>query len=148
MSQRKARETEDALSAWIADRDRLGDYQEYQNGMQVNRRALIDEGVLKRSQLSVNGNPRLKDLLVEAERRWYGQKEETLESHKQALEASERRYERNASLVSKLQDKLVQVQAELRALQSENERLKKELGIERASKADIVTRYAAITSWD
>lgn len=64
--------------AWIAERDRLNDHAEYRNGYQVSRKNLIDEGVLNRSQLSVNGNPVLRELLAVAEKRWYGEQVETL----------------------------------------------------------------------
>ncbi len=88
MSRQKAEETIASLKAWIAERERLSDYAKYRNGHQVNRASLITAGILKRSQLSVNGNPRLKELLTDAEKRWYGEVE-IIEAYKETYEANE-----------------------------------------------------------
>lgn len=65
------------MKAWIAERERLNDYAEYRNGHQMNRASLIAADVLKRSQLSINGNPRLRKILIDAEKHWYGEAENT-----------------------------------------------------------------------
>ena len=81
--------------SWIAERNELNDFGEYRNGDKVNRANIIDEGVLKRFQLSVNGNVKLRELLVEAEGCWYG---DPITYHKDARERAGRRSNQNSPL--------------------------------------------------
>ncbi|RRC45728.1 hypothetical protein [Escherichia coli] len=141
--------------AWIAERDRLNDHAEYRNGYQVSRKNLIDEGVLNRSQLSVNGNPVLRELLAVAEKRWYGEQVETLESHREARKASEASSKLKSAEVSRLQRGLAQAQAELAqikaemaTLKAENERLRSELGIQKVREEAVVATYGGLDAWD
>ncbi|HBC3401584.1 TPA: hypothetical protein KDX79_003442 [Vibrio parahaemolyticus] len=155
MSQLKAQETINRLISWIAERDELNDFGEYRNGDKVNRANLIDEGVLKRSQLSVNGNPKLRELLVEAERRWYGESNESIASHNDARERAERRSNQNSAEVSRLRKELAEVKAELSplkselaSLRSENQELRQELGIQKSREAAVVRNYGELSGWD
>lgn len=156
MSQIKAEETVRKLKSWIAERDRLNDFGEYGNGQKVNRADLIDEHVLKRSQLSANGNPVLRQLLSEAEDRWYGTAPvESIESHKDARESSEALSRHVSGDVNRLQKGLAEAQAELfplkaeiASLKAENEDLRNDLGILKVREAALTESYRGLPGWD
>lgn len=154
MSRQKAEETITNLKAWIAERERLNDYAEYRNGHQVNRASLIAAGVLKRSQLSINGNPRLRKILNDAEKRWYGEAENT-EVRTMAWDAQVESSERYVEEVIKLQKELAKTQAELAplraevtSLRSENIRLRGELGVHTSREFAVVESYGGLKGWD
>lgn len=154
MSRKKAEETVAGLTAWISERDRLNDYEEYRNGHQVNRASLIAEGVLKRSQLSINGNPRLRKLLADAESRWYrdlGQKD----YHKESHEAEEEFYRRHLEELRRLQDAFARTQAELAplkaevvSLRAENTQLRSDLGVHTFRDLSVIENYRGLPGWD
>jgi chromosome segregation ATPase len=155
MSQKKGQETISRLKDWIAERDLLNDYADYRNGFQVSRANLIEEKVLNRSQLSVNGNAQLRGILGAAEKRWYGERAETLESHKDAREASEAKSKRISADVSRLQKALAEAQAEIAPLKAEiatlnsaNNALRSELGIQKIREATLLNSYGGLTGWD
>jgi len=154
MSRQKAEETIDRLKAWIAERERLNDYAKYRNGYQVNRVNLIVAGVLKRSQLSANGNPRLRKLLIDAEKRWYGEAED-VEAYKETNVANEESFKRNVEELRRLQKAVAQSQTELALLRSEvsflrteNNRLRSELGVHTTREFEVVKNYGGLTGWD
>ena len=119
--------------AWIAERDRLNDHAEYRNGYQVSRKNLIDEGVLNRSQLSVNGNPVLRE----------ARKASEASSKLKSAEVS--RLQRG---LAQAQAELAQIKAEMATLKAENERLRSELGIQKVREEAIVATYGGLDAWD
>ncbi|WP_420600316.1 hypothetical protein [Neptuniibacter sp.] len=99
---------------WVAERDLYEDYMEYRNEVngeyKINRSTLVAE--LDFSRSVVNQNRTVKDLLAEAELRWYGVKEESSEAHKAARERSEKKTAKRTADVSKLEDELAKLKAE------------------------------------
>lgn len=148
MSRQRGAETVERLKAWIAKRDSVKDYEEYRSGHQVLRSALIAEGVVKRSQLSVNGNPVARELLAEAEARWFGKHEESAASHSAARERSEAKSKKSSGEVARLQRCLAVAKAELNELRKENEKLCAKLGILKSREDSILTAFGGLKTWD
>ena len=96
---------------WIAERDAIGDYAEYERDRKVNRTALCAELDFGRSVLTQN--PSVRAQLLEAERRWFGTRQpDTNGSHDAARERAEL--------------KSTRISRELRTALDENARLRAE----------------------
>ncbi|WP_261844257.1 DUF6262 family protein [Aliamphritea ceti] len=106
---------------WIAQRDKAGDFHEYNNGGKINRAALCAELDFSRSVTTQNLT--VRDFLDKAEKRWFGEKEKTdSKAHEAARERSEKRANQRASEVSKLEDEIAKLKAENATLRKQLER--------------------------
>jgi hypothetical protein len=117
-NQQKAQENVTKLEQWIKERDRLGDYVDYENTGKVNRKSLCAELDFARSV--TNQNPAVKALLSEAEARWYGvRQEDDKKALKAASERSARKSDMTAAENSRLLDEIGKLKAEVAMLKKQ-----------------------------
>lgn len=98
------------VQQWIAERDAVGDYVEYERAGKINRAALCAELDFGRSV--VTQNPIVRECLAEAEGRWFGNKEQDSKAHAAARERSEKRVAQTNADISKLQDEVAKLKAQ------------------------------------
>lgn len=110
----KAKENAEKLTAWIAERDAQQDFVEYERQGKINRQALCEE--LDFSRSVVTQNPAVKQLIADAEARWYDTQLLDSKAHDAARERSEKRVAQTNADVSLLQDELAKLKAENAAL--------------------------------
>ncbi|WP_415912786.1 hypothetical protein [Neptuniibacter sp. QD37_11] len=122
MANGKEQGQENALlvQQWITERDAIGDYVEYERNGKVNRAALCSELGFGRSV--VTQNPAVKQLLIEAETRWYGTEDQDTKAHDAARNRSEQRVAQTNRTINKLEDKLAEALAENSVLRERLER--------------------------
>ncbi|MDN3558201.1 DUF6262 family protein [Halomonas maura] len=118
--QAKGQENLQAVKQWIAERDALADYGEYERRGIVNRSALFEELNISRS--TYGSNPQIRALIEDADVRWYGNKEVDTKAHKAARERSEKKAAATNAEISKLMDQIVKLKAENAQLKRENEK--------------------------
>jgi hypothetical protein len=118
--QAKGQENLQAVQQWIAERDALGDYGEYERRSVVNRSALFSELNIARS--TYGSNAEIRKLIEDADARWYGAKEADTKAHKAARERSEKKAAVTNTEVNKLMDQIVKLKAENAQLKRENEK--------------------------
>lgn len=118
--QAKGQENLQAVQQWVAERDALGDYGEYERRGIVNRSALFAELNISRS--TYGSNAEIRKLIEDADEKWYGRKEVDAKAHKAARERSEKKAALTNAEVSKLMDQVVKLKAENAQLKRENEK--------------------------
>lgn len=116
----KAEANVKALEKWIADRDRANDFNEYERQGKINRGALCAELDIARSV--TNQNPLFKQLIAEAENRWYDRRTEDIKSLKALSERHEKRVALASSEINKLYDHIAKLKAENSMLKRQLER--------------------------
>lgn len=116
----KAEANVKAVEKWIADRDEANDFNEYERQGKINRGALCSELDIARSV--TNQNPAVKQLIAEAEKRWYDRPAEDIKSLKAASERYEKRVAVASSEISKLTDEIAKLKAENSELKRQLER--------------------------
>ena len=119
------------VRAWIAERDAMGDYREYERGGKVNRTALCAELDFARS-VTIQ-NPAVRANLLEAERRWYGTRQAGTDAHDAARDRAEH--------------KSIRLQRALNRALDENARLKSEISLlrEKLKKYGVIDEILAET---
>ena len=114
----KAEENVKALLEWIAQRDAVGDYADYENDGKINRKALCAELDFARSVVSQN--PAVKSLLQETENRWFGtEHDKDTDSLKAASERTTRKSDMTTAENARLLDELGKLKAENALLKSQ-----------------------------
>lgn len=108
----------DRVRQWIAERDGLQDFMEYERGGKVNRAALCTELDFGRSVVSQN--PAVRQALGAAEQRWYGPGLSA-----RASDAARERAERQSTRV---QRELGNAREQIAKLKAENVLLRERLG--------------------
>ena len=108
----------DRVRQWIAERDGLQDFMEYERGGKVNRAALCAELDFGRSVVSQN--PAVRRALSMAEERWYGSRISAL-----AGDAARERAERRSTRVQRA---LGNAREQIAGLKAENVLLRQRLG--------------------
>jgi len=116
----KGQENLDAVKQWVAERDAVGDYGEYERRGIVNRSVLFDELNISRS--TFGSNAQIRAIIEEADKRWFGTKEADTKAHKAARERSEKKVAATNAEVNKLMDQIVKLKAENAQLKRENEK--------------------------
>lgn len=109
-NQAKAELNVKKVEQWIADRDAAQDFNEYERGGKINRGAICAELDFARSV--VNQNPRVKELLAQAESRWYEPTAQDTKALQAASERAEKRVARTSGEIAALQDELAKTKAE------------------------------------
>ena len=119
------------VQAWIAERDAMGDYREYERGGKVHRTILCAELDFARSVTTQN--PAVRASLLEAERRWYGTPHGSTDAHDAARDRAEH--------------KSVRLQRALNRALDENARLKSEISLlrEKLKKYGVLDEILAET---
>ncbi|MBF0470669.1 MAG: hypothetical protein HQL48_04770 [Gammaproteobacteria bacterium] len=140
-NQEKAWQAELRVDAWIARRDELGDYWEYERDGKVSRAQLQDDCDIGPSVMKKGGNPRIQASVRAAEDRWYSTGSAEAESLKRAGEAAEIHSKRSAASASQFQDEIVRLKVEVRAKDLEIARLREQLGLRlaRGNRSDPIT---------
>lgn len=108
--QEQAIQYAERVRQWVAERDAMVDYMEYERGGKVNRAVLCAELDFGRSV--VTQNPAVRESLRSAEVRWYSQTELPGEAHEAARERAETRSVRSERRLSSSQDMVAKLQAE------------------------------------
>lgn len=147
-NQEKARQSEIRVDAWIARRDELGDYWEYERDGKISRAQLQDDCDIGPSVMKKGGNPRIQASVRAAEARWYSAVSADAESLKRAGEAAEVRSKRNAASASQFQDEIVRLKAEVRAKDLEIARLREQLGLRLAREGELQHQFGLVNEWD
>ena len=147
-NQEKARQAELRVDAWIARRDELGDYWEYERDGKISRAVLQEECEIGPSVMKKGGNPRVQGAVMGAEARWYTNVAADAESIKRAGEAAEARSKRSAANASQYQDEIVRLKVEVRAKDIEISRLREQLGMRLAREGELQHQFGLVTEWD
>ena len=98
------------VQAWIAERDAMQDFLDYERGGKVNRVELCAELDFGRSVVSQN--PAVRECLREAESRWYEPREMSRQAHEAARERAESRSNRTQRDLSYARDDVAKLKAE------------------------------------
>jgi hypothetical protein len=106
------------VKAWVAERNAIRDWHEYEYNGSINRTVLADELGIAKSVCTQN--KAVRTLIEEADAIWFRKSNEDKASH----EAARERAEKHSSLVSSSNNALTQRIAELEA---ENRKLQQEL---------------------
>jgi hypothetical protein len=106
------------VKAWIAERNTIRDWHEYEYGGKINRTTLADELGFSTSVCTQNGD--VRTLIKDADAIWFRKSHKDNDSH----EAARERAEKHCSLVSSNNNALIQRIAELEA---ENRKLHQKL---------------------
>jgi hypothetical protein len=114
----------DAVQRWVAERERLRDWHEYQRGEKINRTALaaelgFDRGVIK-------DNPKVRELVEARDKLWFGSgSEKKKEAQEARLERSSAALSKASSENNKLVSRIAELEAENRELRRENTAFKR-----------------------
>lgn len=99
---------------WIAERDALGDYGEYERSRRVDRSALCSELDFGRSVVAQN--PAVRESLAVAEARWYAREAESPAAQRAARERAEARSGGLQRELDRTRDQVARLAAENSAL--------------------------------
>jgi len=147
-NQEKARQAEFRVDAWIARRNELGDYWEYERDGKISRAQLQDDCDIGPSVMKKGGNPRIQASVRAAEARWYTKGSADAESLKRAGEVAEARSKQSAASASKFQDEIVRLKVEVRAKDLEIARLREQLGLRLAREGELQHHFGLVNEWD
>lgn len=115
----------EAVQRWVAERERLRDWHEYQRGDKINRTALaqelgFDRGVIK-------DNPAVRKLVEARDKQWFGaaDPQKKKEAQDARLERSSAALSKASSENNKLTSRIAELEAEVRELRRENAAFKR-----------------------
>jgi len=123
--QQLAQEYFEIVQNWIAERNAMQDFQEYERRGAINKTVLSQELGIGKS--AFRQNPRIKAALEEAESRWFPKKEKTDEEKAKDNKAKEEALDRSESRLSASRSELSKVLDENAKLRAENSDLKRKL---------------------
>lgn len=147
-NQQKGKNALKRVEKWIAKRDELGDYWEFERDGKVSRVDLQVACEFGPSVMKKGGNPDIQAAVRAAELRWYAVGDVDAESLKRAGEAAEARSKRSAASASQFQDEIVRLKAEVTAKDLEISRLREQLGLRLAREGELRRQFGLVAQWD